>query len=220
MRSFDQIFDIAADRKGGRDALNQMLDGPLSAAELAKIPADRWLAEMTKGVFRAGFNWKVVESMWPGFEAAFNGFDIGKCAMLHGEDFDRLVADKRIIRYGAKIKSVQENAVFIQEQEANGGISKLIAEWPATDFIGLLALLKKDAARLGGTTGQYCLRSMGKDSFILSRDVVARLVAEGVVDKAPTSKKAMGQVQEAFNTWMDQSDRSLTEVSRVLAMSV
>ena len=85
--------------------------------------------------------------------------------------------------------------------------------------MGLLLVLKAEGSRLGGTTGQYFLRAMGKDSFILTRDVVARLVAEGVVDKAPTSKRALNEVQAAFNTWRDQSGRSLKVISRVLAQS-
>ncbi|SOE17521.1 DNA-3-methyladenine glycosylase I [Hoeflea halophila] len=221
MRSFDEIFDIAANRKGGAEALNAMLPLPKRAGELAAIPDDRWLAAMTRGVFQAGFNWKVVESMWPGFEAAFDGFDPGKCAMLNDEDFGRLVADTRIIRNGAKIRSVQENAIFVRELAAqSGGAGKAIAAWPSTDFVGLLDLFKKRGSRLGGTTGQYCLRSQGRDSFILSQSVVDRLIAEGVVDKQPTSKKALADVQSAFNVWMEQSGRSLTEISRVLAMSL
>ena len=86
--------------------------------------------------------------------------------------------------------------------------------------MGLLERLKRDGNRLGGATTQYALRFSGKDSFILSRDVVARLIAEGVVDKSPTSKTAMRAVQNAFDIWMDQSGRGLTEISRVLAMSV
>ena len=78
----------------------------------------------------------------------------------------------------------------------------------------------KRGSRLGGTTGQYCLRSLGKDSFILSQSVVDRLIAEGVVDKTPTSRKALADVQSAFNVWCEQSGRSLTEISRVLAMSL
>ena len=61
---------------------------------------------------------------------------------------------------------------------------------------------------------------MHDDRSVLSNDVVARLVAEGVIDKAPTSKGAMNKVQEAFNIWREQSGRSLTEISRVLAMSI
>lgn len=221
MRSFDQIFDIAAGRKGGTEALNALLTPPKSATELAAIPDHRWLAAMTRSVFQAGFNWKVVENMWPGFETVFDGFDVGKCAMLNDEDFGRLVSDTRIIRNGSKIGSVQQNAVFVQALAAqSGSAGQTIADWPSTDFIGLLDLFKQRGSRLGGTTGQFCLRSLGKDSFMLSQSVTGRLIAEGVVDKQPASKKAMAAVQSAFNIWMEQSGRSLTEISRVLAMSV
>ena len=221
MRTFDEIFAIAAERKGGADALEAMLGKPGTAQALKQIGDDRYLAQATKCIFQAGFNWKVVESMWPGFEAAFEGFDVRRCAMLHDEDFDRLVADTRIVRHGAKIQSVQQNAAFMLSLAQEGGsAAAVIADWPSTNYIGLLDMLKKRGSRLGGNTGQYFLRFMGKDSFILSRDVVARLIAEGVVDKAPTSKKALADVQSAFNTWGDQSGRSLTEISRVLAMSL
>ena len=35
MRSFDEIFTIAADRKGGPDALEALLETPRTPAELA-----------------------------------------------------------------------------------------------------------------------------------------------------------------------------------------
>ena len=47
-----------------------------------------------------------------------------------------------------------------------------------------------------------------------------RLIAEGIIDKPASSKTTMRAVQGAFNTWMDQSGRSLTEISRVVAMSL
>ena len=50
--------------------------------------------------------------------------------------------------------------------------------------------------------------------------VVQTLIREGVVDKAPGSKSSMRAVQAAFNNWSEESGRSLTEISRVLAMSV
>lgn len=106
---------------------------------------------------------------------------------------------------------------MIQEK---GDFGAFIADWPTSDFAGLMLWMKKNGSRLGGSVGAYALRRLGVDSFILSRDVTARLVAEGVVDKAPTSQKAMSQVQAAFNTWTEQSGRSLTEVSRVLAYSI
>ncbi|MEM8786983.1 MAG: hypothetical protein AAGE76_01865 [Pseudomonadota bacterium] len=101
-----------------------------------------------------------------------------------------------------------------------GGFGAWVADWSREDFTGLLAVLKLRGTRLGGGTGQYFLRSMGADGFILSRDFVARLIAEGVVDKAPSSKRDMAAVQDAFTTWSVESGRSLKEVSRVLAMSI
>ena len=220
MRSYDEIFQIAADRKGGSKEMNAALEGPKIARELAGIGDDRWLSCASKCVFQAGFNWKVVEAMWPGFEEAFDGFDTGRCAMLNDDDFARLVSDTRIVRNGAKIRSVQANAVLINElAKEHGSAAKVFAEWPTEDYAGLLGLLRKRGSRLGGMAGQYFLRSMGKDSFILSRDVTARLIAEGVIEKAATSPKAVAGVQEAFNVWRRQSGRSLTEISRVLAMS-
>ena len=221
MRSFEEILDIAADRKGGRSVVLETAARPLSAAELAAIPDDRWLARMTQGVFSAGFNWKVIENKWPGFEEAFGGFEPGPLAVMSEDRFDDLLRDTRIVRNGAKIRAVQENAVFVQEVSAEaGGFGRKIADWPGEDYVGLLLWLKAEGARLGGTTGQYFLRFMGKDSFILSRDVVARLIAEGVIDKEPTSQKAQKAVQEAFNTWAAASGQSLTTISRVLAQSI
>lgn len=221
MNTFEEIFAIAADRKDGLDAIISSWGSPKSITNLTDIPDDRWLSCMTRCVFQAGFNWKVVEHMWPGFEDAFNGFDIGACMMLSDDDFGRLVSDKRIVRNGQKIKTVQQNAAFLNTLIAqHGRAGAFFGAWPSGDYVRLLALMKKQGSRLGGNTGQYFLRSMGVDSFILSRDVTARLIAEGVVDKAPTSQKEMAAVQDAFNEWCAQSGRSLTEVSRILALSI
>ncbi len=220
MHHFDEIYSIAAQRHGGPDALEQNLGKPKSLAELASMPEDRWLSTITKCIFQAGFNWKVIENKWEGFETAFDGFDVGRCAFMDDEKFDSLLQDTRIVRNGTKIATVRDNAAFLLELRTEGGAGQVLGGWSSTDFVGLLAMLGKRGSRLGGASAQYAMRFAGRDSFILSRDVTARLIAEGVVDKAPTSKKAMAAVQSAFNTWMEQSGRSLTEISRVLAMSL
>ncbi|WP_420011425.1 DNA-3-methyladenine glycosylase I [Tateyamaria sp.] len=220
MRTLDDILAISAERKGSEAAVLSGVEPSATAQELTKVPDHRWLAQMTRSVFQAGFNWKVVDNMWPGFEEAFHGFDVGRCVMMSEDWFDELCANTAIVRYPQKIWSVQQNAVFIQEQAAmHGSFGQMIANWPADDFAGLLEMLKKDGTRLGGSTGQYFLRFMGVDGYILSRDVVARLIAEGVIDKAPTSKSAMKAVQSAMNTWSEDSGRSLKEISRILATS-
>jgi 3-methyladenine DNA glycosylase Tag len=220
MRPFDEIYALAAARKGEAGVV-ESLQHPKPLAEIAAMPDDRFLALMTKCIFQSGFNWKVVEAMWPGFEAAFNGFDIGHCAMLHDEDFARLVSDTRIVRHGPKIRAVQENAVFLSGlAREHGSAGAFFSGWPTDNYVGLLDLLQKKGSRLGGNTGQYFLRFAGIDSFILSQSVVNRLIAEGVIDKVPTSAKDKAAVQAAFNTWREQSGRSLTEISRILAVSI
>ncbi len=219
MRSFQEIFDISAERHGGTDALDAMLGKPKTPEELARIPEDRWLAEMSKYIFATGLNWTVIEKKWPGFEEAFHGFDLGRCAFMDDGMFDSLLQDTRIVRHGAKIQSVRDNAAFLLELREEGGVGHVLGGWPSDAFADLLEMMKKRGSRLGGMTGAYSMRMLGRDSYILSKDVVARLIAEGVVDKAPGSKSSMKAVQAAFNAWMDQSGRSLTEISRVLALS-
>ena len=76
-----------------------------------------------------------------------------------------------------------------------------------------------EGTRLGGTTGQYFLRFMGVPSFIASASVEAALKQTGIIDKALSTKSAQRAAQDACNRWMDESGRSLTVISRVLALS-
>ena len=112
MRPFAEIFALAAKRKGGARALEKILaeTAPRSPAEIAAIPDDRILAEMTRRVFYAGFSSKVIDDKWPAFEKAFDRFDPNACAFMSEEHFDRLMQDRGIVRNGAKIRSVQINA--------------------------------------------------------------------------------------------------------------
>jgi hypothetical protein len=97
----------------------------------------------------------------------------------------------------------------------------VFAEWPASDQIGLMAWLGKEGSRLGSNTGQYFIRFIGKDGFILSQDVVARLQASGVdVTSKCSSKRDLKKVQDAFNSWHDATGYNYTRLSRILAMSI
>lgn len=126
------------------------------------------------------------------------------------------------MRNGVKIMAVQENARFVMEEaERRGGFGKFLAQWPAADQIGLLAYLKKHACRLGGNTAMYFLRHVGKDGFILSRDVVARLRASGLeIRENPASKMELKLIQEAFNAWHEQSGLCYTHLSQIAGYSI
>ncbi len=221
MKSFSKLYELAASRKGGEKALEELIPKPKSAQALAKITDDRWLSGMAKAVFRAGFNWQVVENKWPDTEAAFGSFDPHHIAFLSDEELEMLLKDARIIRHWKKLKAIRTNAQYIVDLAAeHGSAGRYFASYPSANYVDLLADIGKRGAFLGGTTGQYFLRELGRDSFILSRDVVAALSREKVFDGSPTSKTSLAAIQEAFNTWVADGGRSLTRVSRVLAFTV
>lgn len=217
MRPFAEIAALAIARKGSLATILSGLPPMKTAEDLAAIPDDRWLAQMARGIFQAGISWSVVDAKWPGIEAAFTGFAPGPVSMIEGDALDALLADPRVIRSAPKIIAIRDNAATLR---ANPGMGRRVADWPASDFAGLLDWLARDFSRLGGTTGQYLMRFMGKDGWLLSRDVVARLQAEGVIAGAPTSVRAMRAVQGAFTAWCAESGLSLSQVSRVLAQSI
>ena len=221
MQSFSEIYAIASDRHGSADALEAELPTPLPASAIRTIPDDRWLAAFSRMVFQTGMSWKVVDAKWPGFEAAFHGFDPGRNAMLSDDDLDTLVKDTRIIRHMPKIRSVPVNATMLLDfAKDHGSASAMFAEWPNTDFVGLLNLLKAKGSRLGGNSAAYALRYQGLDGFVFSRDGVAALIRAGVVERPPKSARDLAKVQEALNGWMQESRRSLSHISKILACSI
>lgn len=222
MQGYDKIYDRACDRHG-TEVIEEMLAStkPASTDELAAIPDHRWLAMATRCIFQAGFNWKVIEAKWDGFEAAFEGFELGRWILSNDDDIAALASDTRIVRNPQKIRSVPDNARFIGSiSKEYGSFGRWIADQPITRRHLLLETLNKGGSRLGAMTGQYFLRFMNVDCYILSRDVTAALIHAGVVDKQPTSKKAMVSVQDAFNGWMEESGYGLTALSRILARSI
>ncbi|MFI5013572.1 MAG: DNA-3-methyladenine glycosylase I [Hyphomicrobiales bacterium] len=176
---------------------------------------------MTRRIFYAGFSSKVIDDKWDAFEAAFERFDPHACAFMTEERRDALMKDRGIVRNGAKIRSVEVNARLVLDLASeHGSAARFFAEWPDTDYVGLLDILKKRASHLGGHAAMHFLRSIGKPAFIPTRDVVTALVREGVLDRAPSGKRDLAAIQAAFNEWSSKSGRNLTEISRILAMSI
>jgi 3-methyladenine DNA glycosylase Tag len=223
MRKFSEIVAMAAERKGGMGAVEALLtETPArSPAAIAATPDDRLLAAMTRRIFSAGFSSKVIDDKWPAFEAAFHGFDSKACAFVSEDEFDALTRNPGIVRNGAKIKTVQANARFLLDLAAeHGSAARFFADWPDDDYVGLLDVLKKRGSHLGGDSGMRFLRAIGKPAFIPTPDVVTALIREGVLQRAPSGKGDFKAVQTACNAWSAASGRNLTEISRVLAMTV
>jgi 3-methyladenine DNA glycosylase Tag len=116
---------------------------------------------------------------------------------------------------------VRHNAgAMFDLREEHGGFGRYLAAWPVTDIVGLWRDLHTRFAQLGGNSGPYFLRMAGKDTFVLTRDVVTALNRWEAYQGEPRSIKARQAVQEAFNRWGEESGRPLCQISRVLALSV
>ena len=222
MKKFDKIWQQAEKRKGGAAALKKLLPKVASKKKLAATGDDRFLAMMTKAINQAGFSWKVIENKWPQFEEAFFGFNPNKLGLLSPEQWEAYTSDRRVVRNWQKIKALQENVFFVQEESRkHGGFGKFLADWPADDQIGLMAHFKKHGSRLGGQSALWFLRTMGKDCFILSKDVVLTLKHAGLdIADNPTSQKDLRQVQQAFNTWHVETGLPYSHLSRIAACSI
>ena len=222
MTPFKTIRARAEKRKGGAEALAALMPPRPDAKALIKLRDDRVLAEMTKRVFSAGFAWSVIESKWPGFEAAFLGFEPSRLAFEPDEFWDALVKDARIVRNGAKIGSVRDNARFVRDvAKERGSFGALLAGWPSADQVGLLDLLAKRGSRLGGNTGQMLLRFLGWDGFVTSKDVVACLRDAGLdVAEEVKSKRDLKLVQDQFNAWAKETGLPYVHLSRICAFSI
>jgi len=220
--SFKAIRARAEKRKGGPKALEKLLPAKPNMKALEKLSDDRVLSEMTRRVFSAGYAWSVIEQKWPGFEKAFLGFKPPKLSFQPDDFWHELLSDTAIVRNGAKINSVRENAAFVQEiAREHGSFGKFLAKWPSSDELGLLNLLNKRGSRLGGNTGQMFLRFIGWDGFVTSQDVVACLRDAGLdIAEEVKSKGDLAKVQAQFNVWAVETGLPYVHLSRICAMSI
>ncbi len=221
MTAFETIRARAARRKGGEDVLASLLPAVPDRSALATVTDDRVLAEMTKRVFCAGFVWGVIEKKWPGFEEAFLGFVPQALSFQPDEFWHDLARDGRIVKNPQKIKSVRDNAAFVTAiAKEHGSFGMFLSQWPADEQVGLLDVLAKRGARLGGKTGQYFLRFIGWDGFVTSQDMVAALRDAGLdVAPDPTSKGDLKKVQAQVNAYAAETGLPRTHISRILAFS-
>ena len=222
MTSFQTLYELAAINKGSPAMLEQVLPLTATSKELSKITDDRYLSMMTRCIFRAGFVWRIIDYKWPGFENAFANFNPLAVAHFSDERLEQLAQDTTIVRHFTKIVAVRNNAVYVLDQQRrHGSFAAFIADWPTEDIVGLWLELKKQGSRLGGNSGPMMLRSMGKDTFLITKDVCDALVHHGFIEKfSVNSQRDLRRVQDIFNSLCEQSGRSLSQVSRILACTV
>ncbi|RWF18013.1 DNA-3-methyladenine glycosylase I, partial [Mesorhizobium sp.] len=113
MLDFQKIHARAAKRKGGEAVLAPLLGPAPDNKAVAKVPDDRILSTIAERIFAAGFVWRVIEQKWPGFEEAFLGFEPKRLLFQPDDFWHELASDSRIVRNPQKIRSVRDNAAFV-----------------------------------------------------------------------------------------------------------
>ena len=109
METFETIYEMAVDMKTGVETLESLLPIPRTEKELKKLTNDFCLSNMTRRIFQAGLNRKIIDNKWPAFEEVFHRFDINAVRMMSDDELQVLMGEKRIVRHWGKIQSVSKN---------------------------------------------------------------------------------------------------------------
>ena len=162
MIAFQTIRARAEKRKGGAEALAAPAAAQARPEGAASLPDDRALARNRQARLLGRLRLERHRSEMAGLRGAFLGFDPARLAFQPDEFWDGLTEDARIVRNGAKIMSVRDNARFVlRHRQGARQLRPVPRDWPPANEVGLLEVLAKRGSRLGGNTGQMLLRFLG-----------------------------------------------------------
>ena len=220
MVSFGEIYDAAVMVRG-KDTLESRLQTPLTGQQLAKLTNAYFLSTMSRRIFRAGLRHSMVDKKWPHFEKVFDGFEPGSVRMMSDDDLDRIMQDRGLIRHWGKLRAVRENAQVMHDmQDENAGFGAFLADWRSSNIVSLWRKLRMNFTQLGGNSAPYFLRMVGKDTFLLTNDVLKALGYWGVYEGSGRSIADREYLQGCFNQWAGESDRPLCQLSQIMALSL
>lgn len=144
-----------------------------------------YLEALSRPVFSAGMNWRVVEAKWDGIRKAFADFDTVKVAKFGPKKIDRLVEDQAVIRSRPKIEAVVDNARTLLELDAeHHGFRRYLQAH--SDFDTLVADLKRQF-RFIGDSGAYQLVYMVNEPAPAHEDWMAGRKARPAARRAGRS---------------------------------
>ena len=148
--------------------MNMKQDEPWDMTRHAPMPRpkndDGYFEQMSRSVFLAGLNWRVIEKKWPDINRLFDNFSIDAVAQFNDEDIDRLLKDEGMIRSAKKITAVVANAQTMQKVEQEfGSFATYLQVVKAKSEEALLKDLHKRFAFLGESTAVIFLFSVGEE---------------------------------------------------------
>jgi predicted dinucleotide-binding enzyme/3-methyladenine DNA glycosylase Tag len=121
-----------------------------------------FLEHLSRSVFEAGINWRVVEAKWDGIRQAFYGFDPALVAAMTPAEIAATENDARVIRNKAKIRATVDNArEVLAILDDYGSIRGYLASFPDADAAA--AEMRRRFKFLGDTGVWRLLTSAARD---------------------------------------------------------
>lgn len=122
---------------------------------------NEYFERMTKSLFTAGLNWRVVDNKWPNFQKAFADFHVSKVARFSEKNLKSLMKNPGIVRNERKIRATSHNAgEFLKLQKEFGFFRKYLDSFGKNEERLLLDLQEK-FQHLGTSTARTFLWSVG-----------------------------------------------------------
>ena len=122
---------------------------------------DEYFERMTKSLFSAGLNWRVIDDKWPNFQRAFDRFSVPKVAKFSKKDVARLKEDAGIVRNEKKIAATIYNAGATAGASKEFGSFKKYLQSFGKDEDGLQSDLQRRFKHLGPSSARTFLWSVG-----------------------------------------------------------
>ena len=121
-----------------------------------------FLEHLSRSVFEAGINRRVVEAKWDGIREAFHGFDPAQVAAMPPAEIAAVENDARVIRNKAKIRATVQNArEVLAILDDYGSIRGYLASFP--DAGAAAADMRRRFKFLGDTGVWRLLTSAARD---------------------------------------------------------
>ena len=118
-----------------------------------------YFERMSKAMFSAGLNWKMIENKWPNFRKAFDGFSPEAVAKFPAGRVRALMNDAGIVRNEKKIRATVENAeAFLAIQKEHGSFKKFVQSF-GKDEEKLQGALMEHFQQLGPSSTRMFLYS-------------------------------------------------------------
>ncbi len=204
----DQIDELAGTHGGLRGVL-RIPRGRRPRSDAA------YFEHLTWTVFKSGLTSTVVNRKWRRFRRAFAGFSPEKVAAFGARDVNRLVKDRGIIRYRAKIEATVHNArEMLALRDAFGSFRRYLRRFSVGDQGRLYQDLRRRFRHLGPYTVRSFLRRVGEDVFFAHPDTRRVLYRLGLIDSPRASDDEVGRAHALI---VDANPRGrLDEVNRLL----